>query len=50
MGSAYNVFVGKHEGKRSVGKPRSTYEDNIKIHHKEVGCGGCGMSSSDGLF
>ena len=35
----YRVLVGKHEGKRSLGRPRRRWEDNIKIYLQEVGCG-----------
>ena len=31
--------MGKHEGKRPLGKPRR-WEANIKIDLQEVGCGG----------
>jgi hypothetical protein len=27
----YRIFVGKHEGKRSLGKARHRWENNIKI-------------------
>ena len=36
----YRVLVGKPEGKRPLGKPRSRWEDNIKMDLQEVGCGG----------
>ena len=36
----YRVLVGKREGKRPLGKPRRSWEDNIKIDLQEVGCGG----------
>jgi len=36
----YRVFVGKPEGKRSLGRPRRGWEDNIKMDLQEVGCGG----------
>jgi len=29
--SLYGVLVGKSEGKRSLGRPRSRWEDNIKM-------------------
>ena len=32
--------MGKPEGKRSLGKPRRRWEDNIKMDLQEVGCGG----------
>jgi len=35
----YRVVVGKPEGKRSLGRPRHRWEDNIKMDLKEVGCG-----------
>jgi hypothetical protein len=34
------VLVGKPEGKRPLGRPRRRWEDNIKMHLQEVGCGG----------
>ena len=36
----YRVLVGKPEGKRPLGRPRSRWEDNIKMDLQEVGCGG----------
>ena len=36
----YRVLVGKHEGKRPLGRPRRRWEDNIKMDLQEVGCGG----------
>ena len=39
-GEAYAGFlVGKPEGKRPLGRPRSRWEDNIKMYLQEVGCG-----------
>ena len=37
----HRVLVGKPEGKRSLGRPRRRWEDNIKMDLQEVG-GGCG--------
>jgi hypothetical protein len=34
---AYRVLVGKREGKRSLGIPRSRCKDNIKMDHQEIG-------------
>jgi len=34
------VLVGRTEGKRPLGRPRSRWEDNIKMDLQEVGCGG----------
>jgi len=40
-GEAYTEFWwGKNEGKRSLGRPRRRWEDNIKMDLHEVGCGG----------
>jgi len=38
--SVHRVLVGKHKGKRPLGRPRHRWEDNIKIDLQEVGCGG----------
>jgi hypothetical protein len=34
------IFSEKPEGKRPLGIPRRTWEDNIKLDLQEVGCGG----------
>ena len=36
----YRVLVGKPEGKKSLGRPRHGWEDNIKMELQEMGCGG----------
>ena len=36
----YRVLVGEAEGKRSLGRPRHRWEDNIKMDLQEVGCEG----------
>jgi len=36
----HGVLVGKPEGKRPLGRPRSRWEDNIKMDLWEVGGGG----------
>jgi hypothetical protein len=36
----FRVLVRKHKGKRPLGRPRHTWEDNIKMDLQEVGCGG----------
>ena len=36
----YRVLVGKPERKRPLGRPRHSWEDNIKMDLQEVGCGG----------
>ncbi|KAJ4441929.1 hypothetical protein ANN_11792 [Periplaneta americana] len=35
--NAYRVLVGRPEGKRPLGRPRRTWEDNIKMDLREVG-------------
>jgi hypothetical protein len=35
----YRVLVGKHEGKRPLGRPWRRWEDDIKADLQEVGCG-----------
>ena len=37
----HRVLVGKPEGERPLGRPRSRWEDNNKMDLQEVG-GGCG--------
>jgi hypothetical protein len=39
----HRVMVGKPEGKRPLGKPRRSWEDNIKMDLQEVGGGGHGV-------
>ena len=36
---ASSVLVGKLEGKRPLGRPRRTWEDNIRMDLRKVGCG-----------
>jgi hypothetical protein len=36
---AYNILVGRPEGRRSLGRPRRRREDNIKMHLWEIGFG-----------
>jgi hypothetical protein len=38
----YKVLVGKPEEKRPMGRPRSRWEDNIRMDLQEVGFGGMG--------
>jgi hypothetical protein len=37
---AYRVLVGRRDGKRSLGRYRRRWEDNIKMNLQEVGWGG----------
>jgi hypothetical protein len=36
----YKVLVGKHEGKRPLGRPRRRWEDGIRMDLREIGLGG----------
>ena len=36
----YRGLVGKHEGKKPLGRPRCRWEDNIDMTVQEVGYGG----------
>jgi len=35
----YRVLVGKHEGRRTLGRHRRRWVDNIRTDLQEVGCG-----------
>jgi hypothetical protein len=37
--NAYRLLVGKQEGKRSRGRPRSRWVDNIRMYLGEMGWG-----------
>jgi hypothetical protein len=37
--SAYRLLMGKSEGKRPLGRPRSRWVDNIRMDLGEVGLG-----------
>jgi hypothetical protein len=36
---AYNILVGRPEGRRPLGRPRRRWEDNIKMVLREIGFG-----------
>jgi hypothetical protein len=36
---AYSILVGRPEGRRPLGRPRSRWEDNIKMDFREIGFG-----------
>jgi hypothetical protein len=36
----YRILVGKPEVKRPLGRLRRRWEDNVKMDHQAVGCGG----------
>jgi hypothetical protein len=33
---AYNILVGRSEGRRSLGRPKRRWEDNIKLDLREI--------------
>jgi hypothetical protein len=37
--SAYNILVGRPEGRRPLGRTRHRWEDNIKMDLREIGFG-----------
>jgi hypothetical protein len=36
---AYNILVGRPEGRRPLGKPKRGWEDNIRMDLREIGFG-----------
>jgi hypothetical protein len=36
---AYNILVGRPEGRRPLGRPRRRWEDNIKMDFRKIGFG-----------
>jgi hypothetical protein len=42
--NAYRILVGKLEGKKSLGRPRRRWVDNIKTDLTEIGWGGMDWS------
>jgi hypothetical protein len=36
---AYNILVGRPEGRKPLGRPRRRWKDNIKIDLREIGFG-----------
>jgi hypothetical protein len=36
---AYNILVGRPEGRRPLGRPRRSWKDNIKMDLREIGLG-----------
>jgi hypothetical protein len=37
MRNAYKILVGKAEGKRHLGRPTRSWEDNIRMNRRETG-------------
>jgi hypothetical protein len=46
MRNAYKNISRKSEGKRSLGKHRDRWEDNVRMDLSEIGWGKCGLDSS----
>jgi hypothetical protein len=46
--NAYRSLMGKPEGKRTLGRPRRRWVDNIRMDLGEVGWGGCELDWSGG--
>jgi hypothetical protein len=42
---AYNILVGRPEGRRPLARPRRRWEDNIKMDLREIGFWVCGLDS-----
>jgi hypothetical protein len=36
----YKVLVGKPDGRRPLGRPRSRWEDGVRLDLREIGLGG----------
>jgi hypothetical protein len=37
--NAYSILIGKPEGRRTLGRPRRRWEDNIKMDLRKIGFG-----------
>jgi hypothetical protein len=46
MRNAYKISVGKHEGKKLIGRPRRRWEDNIRMELARNSVGNRGLDSS----
>jgi hypothetical protein len=40
MRNVYNIYVGRPDGKRPLGRPRRRYKDNIRMDMMKIGCEG----------
>jgi hypothetical protein len=40
MWHAWEILVGRPEGKRPLGRPRRRWEDNVKMNLREIGING----------
>jgi hypothetical protein len=53
MRSAYSILVGRPKGKRTLGRPKLRWEDNIRMNLRERGWTGfiwLRIGSSGGIF
>jgi hypothetical protein len=46
MRIAYNILVGRPEGKMPLGRPRRRWEENFKMNLREIGCRGLHSSGT----
>jgi hypothetical protein len=44
--NVYRIFVGKPEGRSSVGRPRHKWVDNMRMNLRETGWGWYGLNRS----
>jgi hypothetical protein len=42
--NAYGILMGKSERDRPLGRPRRRWMVNIKMDHREIGCGGTDLT------
>jgi len=48
MRNAYSILVGKHEGKKPLGRPMCRWEDNIGMDLREIGWEGVDWTCGSG--
>jgi hypothetical protein len=46
MRNVYNILVGKHEGKRSLGRTKCRWERDIRMTLREIGLEKCEPNAS----
>jgi hypothetical protein len=45
MTNVYRILVGKHEGKRPLGRPKHRCEANIRVYLRDNRVGMCGLDT-----
>jgi hypothetical protein len=45
MRNVYRIFIGKPEGKRSRGRPKRRWENNIRVDLRGTNVGRCGLDA-----